>query len=707
MAIIGVIRNRMGPIIVIVIGLALAVFVLETALNSNSSLLKANKDIVGVIDGEKIHYRDFTNQVDETVTTYKLQTNQPNVDDNTTYSLRDQTWNQLITDQINGSEYRKLGLTVSSDELKDMFLGNNPVPEIKQAFTNPQTGIFDPMAVKNYIENLDQSAEGEQPGERRARWVAFEKAQKENRLLTKYQNLIAKAIYVPKWQAEMDYNEKNTRASIQYVMIPYTTISDSAIKVTDEELQDYVNKHKEQFKQEESRQLDYVIFPVIPSKDDTVRVKKDIDEIYSKLIAAPEDTNLIKLNSESGLDKFYYSNEKITSAFVKDTLLKVPIGTIIAPYFENGSYRIAKLMDRREVPDSVNARHILIRVEPGADTVAARKKIDSIYTAFLAGSSFDSLAMRFSDDKGSGQKGGDLGFMTQGQTVKSFNNYLFFEGKINETKIVKSEFGYHLIQIVETKNIQPSVQVNFITRPLEASSETDKIIFDQATQFASANRTRDEFNKSATTNKLNKQTAPSVQKNAYQLPGLTSARDVVKWAYQAKLNEVSPVFSLQDNYVVAVLTGIKTEGTMSIDDARPQIEAAIKKEKKAQQITTKLSAATSLNATLESLAVSENQPVKTTENVMFANAYAENIGYEPKVIGQIFSLKENSISKPIAGEQGVFVVSVKELSKPSPIADYNSFTQQLLTSLQPRVQYGLTEALKKSVKIQDDRYLFF
>ncbi|MBA2422248.1 MAG: SurA N-terminal domain-containing protein, partial [Chitinophagales bacterium] len=223
MAIIGVIRNRMGPIIVIVIGLALAVFVLETALNSNSSLLKGNKDIVGVIDGEKIHYRDFTNQVDETVSTYKLQTNQSNVDDNTTYSLRDQTWNQLITDQINGSEYRKLGLTVSSDELKDMFLGNNPVPEIKQAFTNPQNGIFDPMAVKNYIENLDQSAEGEQPGERRARWVAFEKAQKQNRLLTKYQNLIAKAMYVPKWQAEMDYNEKNTRASIQYVMIPYTT----------------------------------------------------------------------------------------------------------------------------------------------------------------------------------------------------------------------------------------------------------------------------------------------------------------------------------------------------------------------------------------------------------------------------------------------------------------------------------------------------
>ncbi|MBA2423191.1 MAG: peptidylprolyl isomerase, partial [Chitinophagales bacterium] len=377
------------------------------------------------------------------------------------------------------------------------------------------------------------------------------------------------------------------------------------------------------------------------------------------------------------------------------------------PYFENGSYRIAKLMDRRDAPDSVRARHILIRVEPGSDTIAARKRIDSIYTAFVGGTSFDSLAMQYSDDKGSGQQGGDLGFMTQGKTVKSFNNYLFFEGRPTESKIVKSEFGYHLVQIMESKNIQPTVQVSFISRPLEASSETDKIIFDQATQFASVNRTRDEFNKSTSGNKINKQTAPDVQKNAFQLPGLTSARDVVKWAYQVKLNEVSPVFSLQDNYVVAVLTGIKTEGSMSIDDARPQLEAAVKKEKKAQQIITKLSAAASLNATLESIAASGNQPVKNTENVMFANAYAENIGYEPKVIGQVFSMKENTISKPIPGEQGVFILSVKELSPPTPIADYNSFKQQLLGSLQPRVQYGLTEALKKSVKIQDDRYLFF
>ena len=706
MAIIGRIRNS-GPIIAIAIGLALAVFVLETALNSNSSLLHGNRDIVGVIDGEKIHYQDFANRVEEGIQNYKLQTNQANIDDNTMFSLRDQTWNQLINEQINGAEYRKLGLTVAPDELKDMFLGTDPVPEIKQAFTNPQTGIFDPAAVTNYIKNLDQTAEGEQAGERRARWVAFEKAQKDNRIQTKYQNLIAKAMYIPKWQAEVDYNEKNSHATVQFVMIPYASIVDSTIRVTDAELQAYLTKNKEKFKQEESRQLEYVIFPVKPSAVDTARVMKDVNEIYASLAAAPEDTNLLKLNSDNGLDRFYYSKEKVSSPFVQDTIFKVPVGSLIGPYFENGAFRIAKLVDRREVPDSVKARHIQVRVEPGADTTAAKNKIDSIYAALNSGASFDSLALKFSDDQNSAAKGGELGMIAQGQIIKSFNDFFFFNGKQGETKILRSESGYHIVQILEARNVEPAVQVDFITRPLEASSETDKIIFDQATQFASTNQTLEAITKAAEEQRLNKQVAPSVQKNAFQLPGLNAARDVVKWAYQAETGQVSPVFTLDDSYTVAVLTGIKKEGTMTVEEARQQLEMAVRKEKKAAEIITRLSAAGALNATLESIAAKEGQVTKTSGNVMFSNAYAENLGYEPRVIGTIFSLKENTVSKPIEGEQGVFMVNVQGLTKPAAVADYNSFKQQLLSSIQPRIQYGLTEALKKSVKIEDDRYLFF
>lgn len=707
MALIGTIRNKLGPIIAIVIGLALAVFVLETALNSNSNLLQGSRDVVGTIDGEKIRYQDFANRVDEGIQNYKLQSNQANLDDNVIYSLRDQTWNQLINEQVNGAEYRKLGLKVTPEELKDMFFGNDPVPEIRQAFTNPQTGIFDPAAVRNYLQNLDQVAEGEQEGERRARWVAFEKAQKDNRVQTKYQNLITKAMYVPNWQAEADYNEKNTRASVQFLMIPYSSIVDSTIKVTDAELLAYLSKNKEKYKQEESRQIDYVIFPVKPSKADTTRILGAITEIYASLAAAPDDTNLLKVNSDKGLDKYYYSKEKITSPYVADTLFKIPVGSLVGPYFENGAYKVAKLVDRREVPDSVKARHILVRVEPGADTTAAKKKIDSLFAALKGGISFDSLAIMSSEDQSSAPGGGVLGSIYQGQTVPAFNKFLFFSGAEGETRVLRTEFGYHIVELMQKINVAPAVQVDFVTRPLDASSETDKIIFDQATQFASANLTAENFAKTAEEQKLNKQSAPSVLKNAFQLPGVNAAREVVKWAYQAKKDEVSPVFTLDDSYVVALLTGIKEEGTMSVDDVRDQLEVAVRKEKKATEISTRLTAANALNATLESIAAKESQVVKNSENVMFSNSYAENLGYEPKVIGTVFSLKENTVSKPIHGEQGVFMLNVKSVTKPAPVADYNSFKQQLLSTVQPRIQYGISEALKKSVKIEDNRHIFF
>jgi peptidyl-prolyl cis-trans isomerase D len=251
------------------------------------------------------------------------------------------------------------------------------------------------------------------------------------------------------------------------------------------------------------------------------------------------------------------------------------------------------------------------------------------------------------------------------------------------------------------------VQVDFITRPLDASSETDKIAFEKATKFASDNNTMEKFEKACDTLKLNKQSAPVVQKNANQLPGLQSAREVVKWAYTAKLNEVSSPFALENNYVVAVVTGIKKEGTAAPDDVRPQVEQLVRRQKKGQQIAAQIAAAMSLNATLDALAGKVNQPLKNANNVTFANSYAENLGYEPKVVGTIFTQKEKQISKPVIGEQGVYVTQLDSVSKPQPIADYNQFKQQLISQLAPRIQYSLPDALKKAAKIEDDRYLFF
>lgn len=707
MAVIQTIRNKFGPIVVIIIGISLAVFILETALQSETGLLRSGSDVVGVIDGEKIRFADLARRIDENINNYKLQTNQANLDENTLNSLREQTWNQLVNERVNHEEYRKLGLTVPVEELKQMFFSNDPVPEIRQAFTNPQTGVFDPVVVRNYYENLDQTGPNEQPGERRLRWVNFEKAQKEQRLSNKYTALIKGAVYIPSWMAEQDYVERNRSARVQFVVLPYHTIADTAITITDGELEAYLKANQARFKQEESRNLEYVLFTVNPSAADTAAAVRYIDEVYQKLLPNPMDTDLIKLYADKGLDPMYYSSDEVESETVSDTLFQVKVGTMLGPYFEESAYKIAVLRDRRPVPDSVRSRHILVRLAPGDDSTAARRKIDSIAMLARNGEPFDSLAKRFSDDEGTRNKGGDVGMVGQGQLVKNYNRFLFFEGSVGAMKVVRSEFGYHLIRIDEIKNVQPKVQVAFISRAVEPSGETDKAIYEQAQRFAAENQTPEAFDRVVAEQRLQKFTAPVVMKNTYNLPALPQGRQLVQWAFSAKVGEVSEPFAIDNHYVVALLRGTKSQGTPALSEVRPQVEHAVRKEKKGALLAAQLQEALALNATLEGVAARVNQPIKKADNVLFANAYAENLGYEPKVVGVISALKPGSLSKPILGEQGVFVVKVEEVSEPPAIADYSQFKQQLLSSLQPRLQYQVTETLKKMARVEDNRVRFF
>ncbi|MCS6917732.1 MAG: SurA N-terminal domain-containing protein [Chitinophagales bacterium] len=707
MAVIQTIRNKFGPIIVIIIGISLAVFVLETALQSETGLLRGSSDVVGVIDGEKIRYAELARLIEENINNYKLQSNQSNPDENTLNSLREQTWNQLINEKINYEEYRKLGLTVPVEELKQMFFSSDPVPEIRQAFTNPQTGVFDPMVVRNYYENLDQTGPNERPGERRQRWVNFEKAQKEQRLNNKYIALIKGAVYVPGWLAEQEYDERNRKAAVRFIVMPYHLIPDTAVTVNDGELLAYLNANKARFQQEESRSMEYVLFTVNPSPEDTAQARNYIQEVYEKLLPNPMDTDLIKLYADKGLDPIYYSVDEVESETVADTLFQVKPGTLLGPYFEESAFRLAVLLDRRPVPDSVRSRHILVRVDPGGDSVAARKKIDSIALLARNGEPFDSLAKKFSDDEGTRDKGGEIGMVGQGQLVKNFNRFLFFDGRLGELKVVRTEFGYHLIRIDEIKNVQPRVQVALFSRPIEPSSETDKRIYDQAQRFAAENRTAEQFDRAVSEQRLQRLTAPVVMKNTYNLPGIPQGRQLVQWAFAAQVGEVSSPFAIDNHYVVALLRGAKAKGTPALADVRPQVEQAVRKEKKATLLAAQLQEALALNATLEGVAAKVSQPVKEAQNVMFSNAYAENLGYEPKVIGVIFSLEKGKLSQPVAGEQGVFVVQLENLEAPPPIADYSQFKQQTLSSLQPRMQFQVTETLKKMSRIEDNRVRFF
>jgi len=703
------VRKRLGTVVAFVIGLALAAFIFEEAFNSNTSLLRGNSDVVGVIDGEKIHYKDFNTKLDETINAYKINTKQRSIDDNTMSSLREQAWNQMIQDRVNEQEYSALGIAVGDEEFKDLFFGADPYPAVKRSFTNPQTGQFEPMAVKNYISSLDKSLNGEDPAEKRAEWINFEKGVKEDRLSTKYKALLKGGVYIPKWLATMEYDARETKYDISYVKIPFTVIPDSSVTVTDAEMQAYINQHKAQYKQEESRKINYVIFAVNPSAEDTAKARKDIEEAYSHMKLNPHDTNFVRMNAANGWDQFYYNENAIPSQRVKDSLLySATFGKVLTPYFEDGAFKTAEIFDRRAVPDSV--KFSLIFITKGPDSVTAKIKTDSIYNAIIGGASFEAMALKYSDDKNTGEKGGDQGYMRQGMTFKDLNEFLFFGGKAGDIKELNTENGYIIVKITEMPVPVTAIQYALFIHKVEASSATDKSVYEQANKFLSANSSAELFNKSFSeaNGTLNKQTAAAVRKNDFQLPGLTSAREMVKWCYNAQKDEVSSIFSLDANYAVACLADIQPEGTMQLtEENKPQFVDLVRKEKKGALIAAKVNSLLALNTPVQSVAADFQQPVKNASDATFSASFIQGIGNEPKLLGAISALQAGQTTKAIVDNSGVFVASLTNVIKATPIADYTQLKQQIMQSVNPILEYNLPETLKKTIKVEDDRYKLF
>ncbi len=701
------IRNKLGPILVILIGFSLVVFILQAALDSQSNLLTGNRDVVGVIDGEKIHYNEYMSKVEQLMVNYKLNNPGP-MDDNTTYSIREQAWVQLIQDKINSDLYEKLGISVSEAEMKDLFFGNDPNAEIKKTFTNPNTGIFDPNAVKNYISQLDRSVNGEDVNEKRTRWVNFERFVNEDRLSTKLRTAFKNGIYIPKWYAENSYNERNTKFSFEYVAIPYSNIADSTIKISDDEIQQYINKNKEKFKQEENRKLEFVVFTVQPSSSDTDVARTFVFDALAKLSAPDLDTNYVKMNADRALDEMYYPESAIDKSAIKPGLFSQPIGSIIGPIQDGNDFVICKIVDRITLADSVKASHILFSTQGIADTLKIKYRADSVLNLIAKGAAFEELAKTYSDDKGSAEKGGDLGFIKQGMTVKPFNNFLFFAGNQGDMKLIKTEFGYHIVKITEAVKNSPSVRYYSFTRKVEPSSKTDKGYFEQANQFASKFNTPESFNQAFTDNpKFIKRTADAVRKSDYQLSGLDGARELVTWAYKNEAGSISPVFSAGSNYVVAHLVEIRPEGTQSVNNARAQVEPLLRNRKKGAQIAAELAAAGQMNTTLESIASKYGLEIKPVPETNFADSYIMGIGVDNALIGNLNAIKENTVSAPIIGNNYVFVVKMLGKTSPAPVADYSNEKSDLARNLAPRVEYGLTDALKKRLKVEDLRYNFF
>jgi peptidyl-prolyl cis-trans isomerase D len=702
MAVIGKIRNQAGLIIGL-IGLSLVAFILGDLLKSNSSFLQGSGTDVAVIAGEKISYQEYEQSVQQMTETYKQNSNTETVDQSTTDMLREQAWNQLVREKVMNKEFEKMNITVSPEELFQMTTGKDPHPSVKQAFTDPKTGQFDPANVIKFLKEKDKDPSGKTA----ERWVAFEKAIIMERISQKYNNLIKQGLYVTSDQAKEEYLEKEKNAKMQFILLNYASIVDSTVKVSDAELNTYYKAHEKEHKQEASRKIEYVTFDVSPSEEDRKMINERVNKQVAEFKEAKDDSTYVRLNSDNpNVDMTYHKKGTLPLA-VDSAFFNAGIGKVVGPYIENNELKVSKLSDVRMIPDSAKARHILLKVAQGENPAKVMAKADSLKKLIQGGANFEELAKKFSEDPGSAIKGGDLGWFKDGMMVKPFNDACL-KGKKGDMPIVASQFGIHLIQILDLGNPIKKVKVVTISRKLEPSTKTSRAIFARANEFAGKNRTGESFEKAIVDQKLNKRIADNLKENDRTIPGLESPREMIRWAFKSNKGEISPkVFEMGDKYVVAHLSVIREKGFATLEQIKTEMEAGAKKDKKAVMLKEKAGEAANGATTIENIAAKLKTQVQLAENVTFANPNLQGAGREPAVVGSAFALKQGAISKPIEGNSGVYIVVVTNYSVPPALKDYAATKNQMLNNIKSRSDYELFNALKEKAQVEDNRGRFY
>jgi peptidyl-prolyl cis-trans isomerase D len=712
MSVIQQIRDKAAWLVFGLIALSLVGFLLMDAFVGRSRFFGGSSTTIGSVNGDKLDYVKFDRLVSEQEEGYK-QKGYP-VNDITLQNIKEGVWKQFVEESVLTEEYKQLGLDISDKELNDMLVGQNAIAEIRQSFTDPKTGIFDAQAAAATINQLRTIYKSNRKTDK-----SYDEAKRffeegipqiiKARQREKYLSLVANSVYIPRWMVEKANADNSQIASISYVDFPYSTIPDSSMRVSNEEISDYLEKHKEQFKQDETRSIAYVVFNAAPTSGDSANILQQLLTLKNEYGASKDASAFIARNgSEIGFSDSYEPKSKILAP-PKDSILNLPNGAVFGPYLDGGNYVIAKKIDEKMLPDSVRARHILVATidlksgQPIMEDSVAKKKIDSIQNLIDHGVNFDSLATKLSDDLGSKAKGGDLGYFTPGTMVKEFDNFSF-NGKKGEKKIVKSQFGYHYIEIMDQKGFEPKYEIAYLAKKIEASQETDQNASGAANQFAGESRNQKSFDQNIQKLNLQKLLAPEIRPVDYSIPAIGASRQLVRWIYDASLGDVSEPYNVGDKYVVAMLTEINKSGTMSVSKARPLVEPILRNRKKAAIIMKKIASATSL----ESVASISFQKVQQADSIGFNSPYIPNLGQESKVVGMAFDkqIQGKPMSAPIEGNGGVFVIKVLNLSaKPSnsdPEQDRRN-QQQIQQSIAQRQVF---EVLQKAANIKDNRGKF-
>ena len=693
MAVLDKIRTKFGVAASIIIALGLLSFIvspddLVQAFNNMSS-----KYDVGKINGNTVSYSDFQDEINRYTTINELTSGTSSADQQE--QIRDAAWQDLIYRYLFIERAKEAGLNVGQDEMKSLLSGGSPLVAQNAMFMD-ENGNFSAAQVNSFAQasKTDENV--------RLYWDYLQNSVFNQQFIQKYSNLFVASNTGNPLMLRRDIAENNSTTDVDFVMVPFGFQQDSTIVVSDSEIRDFYNKHKNFFRQQASRDIEYVVFEVVPSAADIEATKNSVAELYDEFAASDNlKSFLLKNGSERPYSEYWYKKGELNTVNADlDTFVwesNAPVSEIVS---SGNTFYMARVIDTKNIPDSVYVRHILLQ-GTDADHVA-----DSLLNVLQTKKeTFTNVAALNSADQGSADGGekGNLGWMTQNYMIQGFESVMTAE--TGKPYILKTQYGTHIVEV--TRKTAPIVkkQVAIYQKEALASKETFNSFYSQANNFATAAAGKYEnYRKAVDTLGVYSHPVSGMLESANQLGAIPNTREVTRWAFDNKPGKVSNIITVDNNYfVIATVRAAHKEGIADVTEVASQIREQLYAEKlskkMAEDVAGKIAGMTDLSAIAEKLGTT----VSSQSGVSFSSMGAQAL--DPAFIGALSVAPEGKVCGPVAGTIGVYVFQVKGRDTGSFYTEDDAKSRDMQTA--SYLTQMILPVMMDDADVQDHRARFF
>lgn len=668
-------------------------------------------EVIGKINGKNISYREFSDVLKTYTDNQKAQSG-AELDDNALRQARDQVWQSFVTQQVLDDQIRKFGITVTDQEIIEWVRGDKAPEDLRRNFVD-STGVFRQDLYDQFLANPNQFIQDPQGNDPNfgTKWLAdYEKTLRQRRSQEKLQSIVLASVRVTEGELLGRYREQNQQYDASYAIFDANTlVKDDEVQVTDADLKGYFDENVEQYKVPASRAVKFVQFQELPSEDDSLSQKNEIEDVAQKARSGLDFIDLVFTYSEKPDSGTFFKHGELPPA-LENEVFSGRVGDIIGPVLDARGYHLAKILDeRKSSTEYVHASHILLSLDGSADSNEVKAKAQSLAREAREGKDFAALAREHSKDPGSGQRGGDLGWFARGRMVKSFEDAAFGAKPGQIVGPIRSQFGLHIIKVHARDSRE--LKVATIVVPIAASSRTKNLIFDRSRDFSYTAK-ESEFGKEAQALGLEVRDAV-LQEQGGVVPGLGVFENITRWAYSNKVGSVSDPFTVTNGYAVFVLTEAKSAGVRPFDEVKESLRPLVMRKKKIARATQIAAEVRGQLAQGDSLSkVSELKPeVRVQRTGSFtASATVPGIGRDLQFLGAVSALEVGQISQPVESQRGAYLIQLLAKSAIDSAAfasQKEALRNQMLQEKRNRFLTDWLEQLRADADIEDHRDLFF